>query len=94
MATVLPLKDASRRPSRLPLVTATIIVVNLTMFVAELQRGDAFVQHWSVNLPAGVARLSRSRDPEEQARLKEVQPARRARLRPAPARASSEKCGP
>lgn len=54
MATVLPLNDASRRPSRLPLVTATIIVVNVTVFVAELQRGDAFVRHWSV-VPADVA---------------------------------------
>ncbi len=54
MATVLPLNDASRRPSRLPLVTATIIVVNVTVFVAELQRGDAFVEHWSV-VPADVA---------------------------------------
>lgn len=54
MATVIPLSDVSRRPRRVPFVTATIIVVNVAVFVAELQRGDAFVQDWSV-VPADVA---------------------------------------
>jgi len=44
---LIPLSDASRRPVRLPLVTALIIVANVFVFLRELMRGDAFVMHWS-----------------------------------------------
>lgn len=45
---VIPLSDASRRPARFPLMTASIIAVNALVFVLELMRGEAFVARWSV----------------------------------------------
>ena len=51
---LIPLTDASRRPTRLPAVTASIIAVNVLMFVLELLGGDSFVQAWSV-IPADIA---------------------------------------
>lgn len=50
---VMPLSDASRRPSRVPVVTATIIAVNLVVFFAELAGGEAFVTRWSL-VPADI----------------------------------------
>ena len=35
MGGLIPLKDASRRPTRIPLVTASIILINLCVFVLE-----------------------------------------------------------
>jgi len=49
---LIPLSDASRRPARLPVVTAFIIVVNVFFFL-ELLRGDAFVMQWSA-IPAQI----------------------------------------
>ena len=43
MGGMVPLSDASRRPERIPIVTALIIVINVCVFVLELMRGDAFV---------------------------------------------------
>jgi len=51
---LIPLSDASRRPVRLPVVTALIIVVNVLVFLLELMRGDAFVMQWSA-IPAQIA---------------------------------------
>ena len=51
---VIPLTDVSRRTSRLPVVTASIILVNAAIFALELLGGDAFVAHWSL-VPAEVA---------------------------------------
>ena len=53
MGGLIPLSDASRRPARLPVVTALIIVVNVFVFVLELMRGDAFVMQWSA-IPAQI----------------------------------------
>ncbi len=53
MGGLIPLKDASRRPARVPVVTALIIVVNVFVFVLELMRGDAFVLQWST-IPAQI----------------------------------------
>ena len=53
MGGLIPLSDASRRPTRLPVVTASIIVVNVFVFLLELMRGDAFVMHWSA-IPAQI----------------------------------------
>jgi membrane associated rhomboid family serine protease len=53
MGGLIPLKDASRRPARVPVVTALIIVVNVVVFVLELLRGDAFVLQWSA-IPAQI----------------------------------------
>src|ERR1700745_4347840 len=47
MGGVVPLGDASRRPARVPLVTALIIFVNAVVFVFELMRGETFVMQWS-----------------------------------------------
>jgi membrane associated rhomboid family serine protease len=44
---LIPLSDASRRPVRMPVVTASIILVNVLVFLLELTRGDAFVMEWS-----------------------------------------------
>ncbi len=48
-----PLDDASRRPSRFPIVTASIIALNALAFIFELMGGDAFVVQWSV-VPADI----------------------------------------
>jgi membrane associated rhomboid family serine protease len=50
---LIPLSDASRRPVRLPVITAFIIVVNVFVFLLELMRGDAFVLQWSA-IPAQI----------------------------------------
>lgn len=53
MGGMIPLGDASRRPVRVPVVTAVIIGVNVIVFVLELMRGDAFVMQWSA-IPAQI----------------------------------------
>ena len=53
MGGLIPLSDASRRPVRLPVVTAFIIAVNVFVFLLELMRGDAFVMQWSA-IPAQI----------------------------------------
>jgi len=50
---MIPLGDASRRPVRVPLVTAIIIGLNVSVFVLELMHGDAFVMQWSA-IPAQI----------------------------------------
>ena len=53
MGGMIPLSDASRRPSRVPVVTIVIILTNALVFLLELMGGDAFVAHWSV-IPAQI----------------------------------------
>ena len=50
---VIPLTDASRRPTNFPAVTAAIIVVNVLVFLLELIGGDPFVLRWSA-VPADI----------------------------------------
>jgi len=50
---VIPLSDASRRPSRFPVMTASIIAVNARVFVIELVGGETFVTTWSLH-PADI----------------------------------------
>jgi membrane associated rhomboid family serine protease len=50
---MIPLRDESRRPSHLPVVTVSLIVVNTLVFILELMGGDAFVDRWSV-VPADI----------------------------------------
>lgn len=50
---VIPLSDASRRPYRFPIVTASLIAVNVAVFVLELVGGNAFVTKWSL-VPADI----------------------------------------
>jgi len=54
MVAVIPLRDASRRPTRFPLVTAAIVALNVAAFVLELACGDAFAIRWAV-IPAEIA---------------------------------------
>ena len=51
---LIPLTDASRRPTRVPVVTAGIIALNALMFVLELAGGETFVKNWSL-VPADIA---------------------------------------
>ena len=50
---IIPLTDASRRPTNVPVITAGIIVVNVLVFILELLNGDPFVIRWSV-VPADI----------------------------------------
>src|SRR5947207_1908487 len=50
---VIPLSDASRRPSRFPVMTASIIAVNVLVFLMELVGGETFVTRWSLH-PADI----------------------------------------
>ena len=51
---MIPLTDASRRPTHCPIVTLSIIVINVIVFVLELIKGDAFVAKWSL-IPADIS---------------------------------------
>jgi len=48
MGGLIPLGDASRRPSRAAVITVLIIAVNAFAFFQELVGGDRFVYAWSV----------------------------------------------
>jgi membrane associated rhomboid family serine protease len=47
MGGLIPLTDASRRPVRMPLITGLIILINVSVFLLELTRGEPFVLQWS-----------------------------------------------
>ncbi|MGA8539764.1 MAG: rhomboid family intramembrane serine protease [Terriglobales bacterium] len=53
MGGLIPLGDASRRPTRIPVVTIFIILVNAFVFVQELMGGESFVTQWSA-IPAQI----------------------------------------
>src|SRR5208283_606507 len=53
MGGLIPLGDASRRPSRFPAVTVFIILANVFVFIQELAGGDRFVYRWSA-IPARI----------------------------------------
>ena len=53
MGAMIPLGDASRRPTRFPIVTIALILVNVLVFLLELDGGDAFVLKWSL-IPADI----------------------------------------
>ncbi|HYX52974.1 MAG TPA: rhomboid family intramembrane serine protease [Candidatus Limnocylindrales bacterium] len=53
MAGIIPISDASRHSRTLPILTILIIVVNIAVFLLELQQGEAFVIQWSV-VPAQI----------------------------------------
>jgi membrane associated rhomboid family serine protease len=53
MGGLIPLGDASRRTTRIPIITALIILVNAVVFVMELMGGVPFVAKWSA-IPAQV----------------------------------------
>jgi membrane associated rhomboid family serine protease len=49
----IPLRDISRRPAHRPVITVSIIVINVCVFGLELVGGSAFVQQWSV-IPSNI----------------------------------------
>lgn len=51
---MIPLEDESRRPSRFPIVTTSLIALNALAFILELSNGDAFVTRWSL-IPADIS---------------------------------------
>jgi membrane associated rhomboid family serine protease len=53
MVAVIPLRDASRRPTRFAAVTASIIVLNALGFALELTLGQAFMTRWAA-VPAEI----------------------------------------
>ncbi len=53
MGGMIPLSDATRQPRSVPVVTISIIVVNVLVFVLELAGGDAFVNRW-MEVPADI----------------------------------------
>ena len=48
-----PVRDETRRPLHFPVVTVTIIALNVFAFILELAGGDAFVLRWSL-VPADI----------------------------------------
>jgi membrane associated rhomboid family serine protease len=53
MGGLIPLKDASRQPSSYPVVTTSIIVLNIFVFLLELMGGEPFVRQWAL-VPADI----------------------------------------
>ena len=53
MGGLIPLTDASRRPTHIPVVTGGIILANFAVFGLELNGGDAFVLKWAA-IPAQI----------------------------------------
>ena len=53
MGGMVPLGDASRRPTSIPITTILIIVANAFVFSLELMGGEAFVARWSV-IPSDI----------------------------------------
>jgi membrane associated rhomboid family serine protease len=50
---MIPLGNDSRRSSYFPLVTVSIIAINVIVFVLELMGGEAFVMQWAL-VPADI----------------------------------------
>src|SRR5215469_12316955 len=50
---IVPLSDESRRPASFPVITASIVVVNVLVFLLELAGGEAFVNRWAL-VPAEI----------------------------------------
>jgi len=53
VAAVIPLRDVSRRPTRFPIVTLGVVVLNGLVFLAELSGGEPFVSRWAL-IPADI----------------------------------------
>jgi membrane associated rhomboid family serine protease len=52
---MIPLRDASRTPVRFPVVTVSLIAVNVLAFVWEVGSGEAAIVRWAV-VPAALMR--------------------------------------
>ncbi len=53
MAGLIPLSDATRRPTHFPIATILIIAINAVAFYLELNGGDDFVLRWAA-VPADI----------------------------------------
>lgn len=53
MGGFIPLTDSTRRPTRFPVITTSLIVINFVVFFFELTGGDPFVVKWSA-VPADI----------------------------------------
>jgi membrane associated rhomboid family serine protease len=49
----IPLRDLSRRPTHRPVITVSIIAINVVVFVLELAGGEPFIRQWAV-VPATI----------------------------------------
>ena len=54
MGGLIPLGDVSRRRLHFPIATVVIIVLNVLVFLLELQGGDTFVYQWAA-IPANIS---------------------------------------
>ncbi len=50
---MIPLRDVSRRPQHFPVVTVSLIMINVIVFILELVKGDDFILRWSMT-PADI----------------------------------------
>ncbi len=50
---MIPLGDSTRRPIKFPIVTLSIVAVNVFVFFLELAGGDSFINYWSL-VPANI----------------------------------------
>ena len=50
---MIPLGDASRRPIYFPVMTLTIIIINVIVFILELNGSDEFINYWLL-VPANI----------------------------------------
>lgn len=50
---MVPLRDVSRRPAHFPVVTLSIIAVNMVVFWLELNGGERFITRWTL-VPADL----------------------------------------
>lgn len=51
---MIPLSDVSRRPTNFPVITLSLIIINVIVFILELMNGDPFVAKWAM-VPADVS---------------------------------------
>jgi hypothetical protein len=59
MGGLIPLGASSRRPARIRVVTAGIILINALVFVMELMCGETFVAQWSATKRPRQVRVDR-----------------------------------
>ncbi len=51
---MIPLTDVTRRPTNFPIITLSIVIINLIVFVCELVNGEPWVTKWSM-VPADIS---------------------------------------
>jgi membrane associated rhomboid family serine protease len=51
---MIPLADVSRRPTDFPIITLSLIIINVIVFILELINGQPFVTKWAM-VPADIS---------------------------------------